>query len=300
MKKEPFGKTGLLVAPLGIGCTDSREVMTHLLDAGANLVDTAQCYGEHEVFLGDSIAHRREEFILQTKCGHHDVLPDGTMRSRAISMADIDRALVRLRTDHLDVMLLHSYDRDLLEQGEAVAVLSAAKKAGKIRLAGYSGDNESASVAAAMEDLDVIETSISIADQHNIGTLLPVTVSLGKGVVAKRPVANAAWRFLGAHSEQPANSGTATYVARLKAMRLDLPALGFPETPAGWSELAFRFNLGIPGLDVSIISTKSVAHAQANVEAVARGPLDPGVFTAIRDAFLTAGQAEPAAWRGEN
>lgn len=300
MKKEPFGKTGLWVAPVGIGCTDSLDVITHLLDAGANLVDTAQCYGEHESFLGKTIAHRRGEFILQTKCGHHEVLADGSMRSRAISMADIDQALLRLRTDHLDIMLLHSYDQDLLEQGEAVAVLQAAKEAGKIRFAGFSGDNDSAVVAAAMEHMDVLETSISIADQHNIESLLPVTLRMGRGVVAKRPVANAAWRFLGHPAEKYANSGAAVYVERLKAMCIDLPFLGFPDTPEGWSELALRFNLGLPGLHVSIISTKSVPHAKANLESVVKGPLNAEIMAALRDAFQMASAAAGKPWLGEN
>lgn len=296
MQTIPFGKTGLHVALVAIGATDNVEVINMLLDAGANLVDTAQCYGEHEVFLADSIGHRRHEFILQSKCGHHDVLPDGSMRSRAISMLDIDRALLRLRTDYLDIMLLHSYDYDLLEEGTAVAVLAEAKKAGKIRFAGYSGDNESAALAATLPDLDVLELSISIADQHNIDAVLPAARTYGKGVVAKRPVSGGAWRFI----SEPNNTKNAPYSNRLREMALDLPSLGFPATHEAWSELALRFNLSFADLHTSILGTKNLAHAQAYLDASEQGPLPKEVLEAVRAAFTNAEHAFGSVWRGQN
>ena len=68
----------------------------------------------------------------------------------------------------VDVMLLHSCDLATLQKGEALGALVKARDAGKIRFAGYSGDNEAAAWAAAHPDIAVLETSISIADQRNI------------------------------------------------------------------------------------------------------------------------------------
>ncbi len=300
MQKLPFGATGLEVSPLGIGATDRLEVIELMLDSGTNLVDTAQVYGEHEVFLGECLSHRRDQFILVSKCGHHDILADGTMRSREISMDDIDRALKRLRTDHLDAMLLHSYDRDRLEAGDAVAVLARARQAGKIRFAGYSGDNDRAAIAAGMQDLDILETSISIADQSNIDHALPIARDRGVGVIAKRPVANAAWRYLAEPPQTYGKHKVAPYVERLKVMGLDLPALGFEDSPAGWSELAVRFNLSVPGLHCSIIATRQAGHARDNLAAAARGPLPRSTYDTIRRAFAEAEKARGERWLGEN
>ncbi|MCC5851004.1 MAG: aldo/keto reductase [Verrucomicrobia bacterium] len=298
MKKHPFGNTDIQISPLGIGCTDNVEVIELLLDAGCNLLDTAQCYGAHEAFLGEHFRHRRDEFFLQSKCGHHEVLPDGSMRSLKITMADIDAALRKLRTDHLDAMLLHSYDLDALQRGDAIEVLQAAKAAGKIRFAGYSGDNERALFAARHGAFDVIETSISIADQTQIDTLLPLCREKGIGVVAKRPVANAAWR--GFEDLKQVAAKASVYTQRLAEMNLYLPAFGFTDDNAGWSELALRFNLSLDGLHSSIIGTKNPAHARANLAVVEKGPLPPEVLQQIRDAFHRAEAASGRVWLGEN
>jgi aryl-alcohol dehydrogenase-like predicted oxidoreductase len=297
-KQQPFGKTGVRISPLGIGCTDNAEVIGLLLDAGCNLVDTAQCYGPHEAFLGEHFRHRRGEFFLQSKCGHHEVLPDGSMRSLRISMADIDAALRKLRTDHLDAMLLHSYDLDALQRGDAIEVLLAAKAAGKIRFAGYSGDNERALFAARHGAFDLIETSISLADQSQIDGLLPLCREKGIGVIAKRPVANAAWRGFADLKDVAAKASV--YTQRLAAMGLDLPELGFADDATGWSELALRFNLSLDGLHGSIIGTKNPAHARANLAIVEQGPLPPEVLAKVRQAFHQAETASGIAWLGEN
>ena len=121
MKDISFGSTGLSVAPLGIGSVGPHHgedvvvrQMNLLFDAGCNLVDTAACYGDSELIIGRHFSQRRDDYVLVSKCGHHDVLADGSMRSRAISMDEIDTALRQLQTDHLDAMLLHSYEFDLL------------------------------------------------------------------------------------------------------------------------------------------------------------------------------------------
>lgn len=297
MDRVRFGRTGLEVSRLGIGTSQNREVVTLLLDAGANVVDTAQCYGDHERFLGETVSHRRAEFVLVSKCGHHEVLPDGRLRSRPISMHDIDAALERLRTDHLDAMLLHSYDRDLLERGEAVEVLLEARRAGKIRFAGYSGDNETAEVAAAIPGLDVLEVSVSAADQRNIDRLLRSgPVPGAPGTIAKRPIANAAWRWMGMAPDQIPD-GPRPYAARLAAMGLD-PAW-IDACAGGWAEFALRFNLSVPGLHTSIIGTGNPENARANLAYAARGPLPEPTFAAVRAAFASA-EAAAGGWPALN
>src|SRR5207237_317456 len=106
---------------------------------------------------------------------------------------------------------------------------------------GYSGDNEAAAHAAAMPDVAVVETSVSIADQANLDTVLPVARKNGLGVLAKRPIANAAWKD---PASQPGLYGTYAqpYSDRLAKMGLDPAALGFAgPAERAWPEVALRF-----------------------------------------------------------
>ncbi len=292
MEFTEFGKTGLIVSRLGIGSIAVGEkpeeqaevirLMNMLLDSGANVIDTAQVYARSEELIGRELSHRRKEFTLVTKCGHHDILPDGSMRSRPISMEDIDMALRKLRTDWLDVMLLHSYDLDLLQKGVALEILQKAREAGKIRLYGYSGDNERAEWAVRYGDIDVLETSVNIADQHNIARTIPLCRERGVGVIAKKPVANAAWRYIDKPGQ--ARELIRPYVERLTKLAYVPADFGCEDM----SELALRFTLGVEGVHTAIVSSRNPAHISKNVRIVNDpGPLSLEQVEQIRTHFDT-------------
>ena len=153
MEKRALGKTGLEVSRLGLGLAwigfeltlnetqQAGEVINTALDSGINLLDTAACYGISEELIGRTVAHRRHEYYLATKCGHGGT---GADWSRETVNENIDRSLKRMRTDYLDIVQLHSCGVNILEQSDAVQALLDAKKAGKTRFIGHSGDNESA------------------------------------------------------------------------------------------------------------------------------------------------------------
>src|SRR5438067_7766972 len=134
MTKTPFGKTGLQVSPLGFGGapigylkTDQDRVATMLnllLDEGVNVLDTAAGYEGSEELIGSTIGHRRDQVVLISKCGNKVPGVSGREWSAELIAATVDRSLRRLRTDRLDVMLLHSCDLKTLKQGEAVGALA--------------------------------------------------------------------------------------------------------------------------------------------------------------------------------
>ncbi len=306
MKQQSFGITGLSITPLGFGAgpigylaTDQKEVeaiVNHLLDAGVNFIDTAAAYLGSEEALGAAVSHRRDEFILVSKCGQAFRDLPGEAWSKSVITATVDRSLQRLKTDHLDVMLLHTCDLEVLKQGEALGALVQARAAGKIRFLGYSGDNEAAAFAAGLPEVSVIETSLNICDQANLDTVLPVTRDRNVGVIAKRPIANAAWRpveaFQGIYQDyaQP-------YRERFAAMKLTPQDLGFAGE-VNWSEIALRFTLSHPGVHTAIIGTTSAANAQRNLDAVAKGPLAPEVVEKLRATFKTAERSSKHRWPG--
>jgi len=309
MQRTVLGKTDLTVSRLGFGAapigfldTPQEQVdrlVAMLLDEGVNLLDTAAMYADAEDKLGRAIGPRRDEAVLVSKCGTKDETLPGDAWSAELITASIDRSLKRLKTDHLDLTLLHSCDLDVLQNGEAVEALIKARDAGKTTYLGYSGDNDEAAAAAAMGWVDVVETSVNICDQHNIGTVLPVCVDNHVGVIAKRPIANAAWNPLnqqrGLYKEY-----AKTYHDRLKAMSITPHELGyFGHIEVEWPEIALKFTLAIEGVDSAIVGTTSTVNAQANIDAVNKNPLREQVVQKLRQAFKDAERAAGDDWLGQ-
>ena len=122
-------------------------VLNTALDNGVNLLDTAACYGNSEELIGDAVSSRRDEYILATKAGHAAGDETGEAWTGPTVARSIDRSLRRLKTDHVDIVQLHSCDVDVLEKGEVIRALEDAREAGKTRFISYSGDEEAAAWA---------------------------------------------------------------------------------------------------------------------------------------------------------
>ena len=298
--KTTFGKTGLQVSRLGFGAAPIgflpverqrvADMLNFLLDSGVNLIDTAAMYQGSEELIGEAVGHRRKEFVLVSKCG--TAVPDiqAPPFSAELVSRTVDRALRNLRTDVLDVMLLHSCDLATLKQGDALGALVKARDAGKIRFAGYSGDNEAAAYAAGLPDVAVIETSVNLVDQMNLDTVLPAARQNDVGVIAKRPIANAAWKDL-EQQQGLYKTYAKTYTDRLAKVRAEIePArlgVGGPPEKA-WPELALRFTLSHPGVHTAIIGTTRPENARENLAAAAKGPLPAEAVEKVRAAFRRA------------
>ena len=126
--KTRFGKTGLEVSQLGFGeapigflKADRQSVsriLNLLLDSGVNLIDTAAAYARSEELIAEAVGAGRGEYVIVSKCGRKAGELKGDLVPGLIT-ASVERSLKNLRTDTLDVMLLHSCDRQVLEQAEA-------------------------------------------------------------------------------------------------------------------------------------------------------------------------------------
>lgn len=305
MQLRTLGRTGLSVSPLGFGAapigfleTDQKRVsaiLNQLLDDGINLIDTAASYVGSEEAIGKAISHRRDEYILVSKCGRNPGDLPGQDWSAQLTLATVDRALKRLRTDRLDVMLLHSCDLETFKKGEAIEALVKARDAGKIRFAGYSGDNEAAAFAVTHPAVAVVEISINIVDQANIDTVLPVVLKHDTGVIAKRSVANAAWRPLetqqGIYQEYARD-----YHMRFLAMGLRLEDLDLEPEVMDWADVALCFTLSQPEVDAALIGTTNPQNAQRNTRIATKPPLSAKTIQYIRNAFERARQRSREQW----
>ena len=291
MEHRPFGDTGLRVPIMGFGAghigdpglgeDEVGRLLGRVVDAGMTLIDTARSYGASEARIGRHLGHRRAEIVLSTKVGYGvEGVDDWT--GRAVTEG-IDEALVTMRTDWLDIVHLHSCPAEVLRGGEVVEALCGAVEAGKVRVAAYSGENAPLGVALGGGRFGAIQTSVNLCDQRGLDDQVAAAAARGMGVIAKRPMANAPWRF----EARPQAHDLGIYWDRFVAMGLDPGDLP-------WGELALRFAAFCPGVSTCIVGTHDPSHLAENLAALARGPLEEDTVEAIRAAFAASG----ADWAG--
>ena len=203
LASRPLGRTGLSVSPLGLGTgrlgsadlseSEAERLLHGALDAGITLIDTAPSYGLAEERIGRHLARRRKDVTLSTKGGYGvPGVPDWT---GTVITAGIDAALARMRTSWLDIFHLHSCPQEILERGEVIEALEAAVQAGKVRVAAYSGDGAPLAWAVGSGRFGSVQASVNFCDQRILDAELPAAQAAGMGLIAKRALANAPWRF---------------------------------------------------------------------------------------------------------
>ena len=323
VERRPFGKTGLQVSALGfgaanIGFTDvSGKILDRLfgsaLELGINLIDTAAMYGDSEEKIGRSLRENRKRFLLCTKCGR--ALPPRRSPKgffvrlqrklrRLMGFAEeyesldwhprslewsIHRSLRRLKTDYIDVLLLHSCSEETLRKHEVLEVLYRARKSGKVRFLGYSGERPAALCAIQSGQFQVVEISLNIADQDAIETVLPLATRKGMGVIAKRPLANNLWES-GERPDPVRFPHLQVYWERLRQLGYD-----FLQGDRA-SEIGLRFTLSVPGAHSAIAGTTNPDHLLQNARYAAEGPLSTELFESIR---ATWSNISKPSWLGQ-
>ena len=302
-----LGKTGLRVSALGLGGSEIGyqevaqrtvdKIVGAALDAGINVVDTAECYANGEQLFGVALTRRRADVILMTKCGH---APLGSASERAsgyaqpdwepaMLAASIDRSLKNLKTDYVDVMQFHSCPAETLRDDRVIDVLTRARDAGKVRYIGYSGDSDDALCAIDMGIFDTIQISVNIADQEAIDRVIPKASARGMGVIVKRPIANAAWR---SGTKPPGDWYTQPYWDRLRKLAYDFLDRDLETAVA----TALRFTLGTAGVSTAIVGTTRVERVAQNIAHASAGPLPPAEYEAIRARWRQVARPD---WSGQ-
>jgi aryl-alcohol dehydrogenase-like predicted oxidoreductase len=282
MERRRLGRTDMQVSALGFGGSEigyegvSQGVVTRLLnaalDAGLNVIDTAECYAGSEALIGRAVSGRRGDCYLFTKVGHPRGWSSEDWRPASI-LASIERSLARLSTDVLDLVQLHSCDLAELRRGDAIAALETARQRGLTRYIGYSGDGAAARHAVESGRFDTLQISVNVADQEPLDRVLPLARERRMGVIAKRPLANAVW----ASARRP-GSYYADYWERLRALAYDFTARPMDEAVG----VALRFTLTVPGVHTAIVGTTKPGRWKQNAAHVAAGPLPRAEFEAIR------------------
>ena len=202
MEYRDFGKTGLRASILGFGgfhlleipLREASYLLNAYLDAGGNYIETAAGYGngESERKIGRSVMNRRDEFVLVSKIEKRD---------KAGAAEQIDQTLKNLKTDRLDLLLMHGVaslaelDAVLSENGAIHAALEA-QKSGKIRFIGISMHGWPGPLIEALHrwPFDAVMSTVNYYDRFNYPEieekLLPLARRKGAGVILMKPIAD--------------------------------------------------------------------------------------------------------------
>lgn len=301
VERRKFGNTDMTVGVLGFGGaeigfekTDPQiveKLLNGALDAGLNVVDTAECYGDSEVVIGKTIGNRRKDYYLFTKCGH---APEAEGWTKDAVLRSIERSLKRLQTDAVDLVNLHSCSLEELKKGECIEALEQAKKEGKTRYIGYSGDSKAARYAVECGRFDALQTSLNICDQEPIDLTLPLAKEKNMGVICKRPIANAVWRY----DKKPENNYHVEYWNRLQKLKYDF-AMGDAakkQDESGPAATAMRFVAMQPGVHVLIVGTTKPERWKQNAELISAGPLSKELEQSIRKCWK---EVADSTWTGQ-
>lgn len=296
MEHRKLGETGLDVSVLGFGGAeigfqgapqnDVESLLNSAIDAGLNTIDTAECYADSEEKIGRAIAHRRQEFHLFTKVGHASGL-EGEDWDIALMEKSIDRSLQRLQTDCVDLIQLHTCSLEQLQRGEVIEVLKRAQKVGKTRFIGYSGDNEAAQFAVECGQFDSLQTSLNICDQNSAATYVPLALQKGMGVIAKRPIANAVWRYPELLED---DNYYRPYQDRWRELNFE-----WGNDPQTAASIALRWTLQ-QGVSTAIVGTKNPTRWAENAALLEAGPLDDAFFESIGARWREVGGEK---WEGK-
>jgi aryl-alcohol dehydrogenase-like predicted oxidoreductase len=209
MQYRTLGRTGIKVSPYGLGALmlgasignpdhdDSARLIHRALDAGINLVDTADAYsrGEYEIVVGKALKGRRDDVVLATKMS----LPMGDDpnhrgASRRWIMAAVEGSLRRLQTDYIDLYQIQRPDPDT-DIEETLSALTDLIRAGKVRAIGSSTTPASQIVEAqwvaerrGLERFHTEQPPYSILNRGIEREVLPAAERYGMGVLVWGPL----------------------------------------------------------------------------------------------------------------
>lgn len=207
MQYRNLGRTGIKVSPYALGALmfatqvgnpdpeDSTRIIHKALDAGINLVDTADAYGDSEEVVGRALKGRRDNVVLTTKFSRPaGADPNEQGASRRWIMTAVENSLRRLQTDHIDVYQTHRLDPDT-DIEETLSALTDLVRAGKVRAIGSSNTPASNIVQAqwvadrrCLERFRTEQPPYSILNRSIEREVLPVAQQYGMGVLAWGPL----------------------------------------------------------------------------------------------------------------
>ncbi|MCL2394085.1 MAG: aldo/keto reductase [Acidimicrobiaceae bacterium] len=287
LERRSFGNTGLEVTVLGFGAMELRggdrgpsisdedagRLLNAVLDEGINFIDTSIDYGRSEELIGAYISHRRDEYVLASKCGCVPDAPPGSrehVHTAENVRAGVEHSLRLLNTDHLDLVQFHrSLSRQEFEAEGGLEEVFRLRDEGKVRFVGVSAVLPTLDEQIDMGVFDAFQIPYSALQRdHESG--IARAAETGHGIVIRGGVARGApedWE------------GRPYYMVPSETMQQRWEQADLDDLLDGQSRTAFmlRYTLAHPGLDTTIVGTSSLDHLHQNVVTASAGPLSDDV-----------------------
>jgi aryl-alcohol dehydrogenase (NADP+) len=272
-----LGRTGIQVSPYALGTlmfattmgndpADSARIIHKAIDAGINVVDTADAYGDSEEVVGKALEGRRDDVVLATKFGRpigQD--PNHQGASRRWIVAAVEGSLRRLGTDHIDLYQLHRPDPDT-DIEETLAALTDLIRSGKVRAIGASqtpaADIVEAQWVAERRGLARFHTeqpAYSILSRGIEREILPTVQRHGMGSLVWGPLAQGL--LTGRNPGDLRRAGLARHLSdarRLGVVEQLQPLAADAGLPM--THLAMAFTIAHPGVTCALLGARTEAH----------------------------------------
>lgn len=297
MDLRPLGRTGVQVSPLTLGAMmlgpwgnddrqDATRIVHRALDAGINVIDTADVYsaGVSEEIVGEAISGRRDDVFLATKffmpMGDD---PNHRGGSRRWIMRAVEDSLRRLRTDHLDLYQVHrpSPDTDVTE---TLGALTDLVRQGKVRYIGSSSYSASQIVEAQwaskernLERFVTEQPPYSILVRGIEEDVLPTVLRHGMGTFTYSPLSggwlSGRWRKDSASAPTSSARPSARFDMSSPANQRKLDVveeLARLAEQAGTTliELAIAFVVRHPGVTSAIVGPRTIEQLESYLPAL--------------------------------
>jgi aryl-alcohol dehydrogenase-like predicted oxidoreductase len=204
MKQRELGRSGLRVSALGLGCmglsygygpatgtADAVKLIHAAFERGITFFDTAEAYGPfaNESLLGEALAPMRDQVVIATKFGFRDGDAGKGLDSRPERIRKVaDEALMRLRTDRIDLFYQHRVDPQVPMEEVAGTVKDLIRE-GKVRHLGLSeAGADSIRRAHAVQPVAALQSEYSLWWREPEAEILPLLEQLGIGFVPFSPL----------------------------------------------------------------------------------------------------------------
>lgn len=281
-----LGRTGLEVTRLGYGAMEIRgsriwkgrpvsdeqaeTILNAVLDEGINFIDTSNCYGTSEEFIGKYISHRRSEFHLSTKCGclieRKDDTTDNTLHvfTRENILRGLHESLERMKTDYVDIIPLHNPKVEISEREKVVEVLQEMRDQGKARHVSISTKLPDLRTYLEWDVFDTFQIPYSALEREHEDAIT-ASGKAGIGIIIRGGVAR---------GEPGAGLGKEDNWKKFEDAGLD----ELREQGESRTSFMLRFTLTHPHANTIIVGTLQPDHLKENVQAIQRGSLASDVY----------------------
>jgi aryl-alcohol dehydrogenase-like predicted oxidoreductase len=304
MEYTKLGRTGLTVSVAGLGCGGNSRIgqgagmstaqsvglVREARDLGVTFFDTAEAYGTEEI-LGAAISPgERASVVISTKSR---ISRGGEPMPAADVVANLDASLRRLKTDYVDVFLLHGVAPAAYERcrEELAPALLRERDKGKVRHLGLSetspNDPEQKMLQRALGDRvwEVMMLAFHMLNQGARRDVFPRTKAQGVGTLLMFVVRNIFSRPGLLARTMKDLAADAKVPAELAARDNPLDFLVHPGGAESLIDAAYRFARHQPGADVVLFGTSSSAHLHSNIASILRPPLPAADLQRLYDTF---------------